>query len=942
MAVRLEEHDMRPLRWGLAVATVVLAGFVLTGPHAVLGQQILQNGFEARGPHWKAGSTDATLKVLQHGLTDESAHGGQRCEQIRLQVEKGSFIHYTLDLPRAVINDELNLSLWVKSNRPGIQLLCRIVLPRERDPEDASRPLTVLVRAEPYQSTRWKLLGLPQPVKRLREQQQLLTHRLGRAVDSTAAYIDQLVLNLYDGPGAVDVWIDDLEVGPVEDTRPSPVEPTPRPGPTAATPARPAGRRSGEIQLRGNQLLVEGKRFLLRGIRHTGSPPLRTLRDAGFNTLWIDESTPPALVEDAANLGFWLVPSIAPPRTFAAGPGGVTGQLASLGEDFSRKVSRFADQDAVLAWDLGSNLGAERFADISRLARTFRLSDPRRPVLADVWDGYRGYSRGVDQLLMGTHRWPLMTSLELPAYRQWLLSRRHLAADGYCWTWVQTHLPEWFLEMNRDTDRTDFVDPIGPQPDQIRLMAFTALSAGYRGLAFWSDRYLADSHQGKDRLLAMALLNQELSMLERVLTQATRPPDWIDTSMPDVKAAVFRTPEGVLVLPMWVGGGAQFVPGQSAAATLSVTVPGVPITATAWEVSPGRMQSYPIHRDLGGTTVQLRNFSMTSAILFTSNLSGSGLVVALQDQQRRVGRLAAQWLHDQAKEELAKVEKVHAALERGGHPLPDGNPLLERCREALATAMRHRRNGEHGQAYAEAEVALRALRLYMRAHWERAVRDLDTPVSSPYAVSFYTLPRHWQMLDQMRTMRPAQNVLPGGDFEVEPRQPQAGWLVQEVPSLDEVQVSVRRTGNRPHNSGQCLMMRVTAKDPQHPPAALERTYVALHSPAVKLPPGSLVRISARVNVPEKLAATTDGALFFDSVGGEPLAVRLVEATGKWRKYALYRRVPASGQVNVTLAMSGLGTVYFDDVRIEPLVPGAAPAAPSPEPSPVQRQAALTR
>jgi hypothetical protein len=31
-------------------------------------------------------------------------------------------------------------------------------------------------------------------------------------------------------------------------------------------------------------------------------------------------------------------------------------------------------------------------------------------------------------------------------------------------------------------------------------------------------------------------------------------------------------------------------------------------------------------------------------------------------------------------------------------------------------------------------------------------------------------------------------------------------------------------------------------------------------------------------------------------------------------------VPSSGTINVTLALTGLGTVYFDDIRIEPLVP----------------------
>ena len=122
---------MRLVRQMIAgLLAVAIAGLLLVEA-PVSGQQIIQNGFEARGPFWKPGSSDAAYKIVQHGLTDETAHQGQHSEQIRLQVEKGSFIHYTLAVPKAPITDELNLGLWVKSNRPGVELLCRMVFPRE-------------------------------------------------------------------------------------------------------------------------------------------------------------------------------------------------------------------------------------------------------------------------------------------------------------------------------------------------------------------------------------------------------------------------------------------------------------------------------------------------------------------------------------------------------------------------------------------------------------------------------------------------------------------------------------------------------------------------------------------------------------------------------------------------------------------------------------------
>src|SRR5207247_4186731 len=126
----------------------------------------------------------------------------------------------------------------------------------------------------------------------------------------------------------------------------------------------------------------------------------------------------------------------------------------------------------------------------------------------------------------------------------------------------------------------------------------------------------------------------------------------------------------------------------------------------------------------------------------------------------------------------------------------------------------------------------------------------------------------------------------------------------------------RRVATNPKEGRQCLMLQILPKAPPPYPAALERAFSAISSPIVRLPPGTLVRISAWISTPG-ISASVDGALFYDSVGGEPLAVRQTDSI-PWRKFTLYRWVPPSGMINVTLALTGLGTAYFDDVRIEPL------------------------
>ena len=106
---------------------------------------------------------------------------------------------------------------------------------------------------------------------------------------------------------------------------------------------------------------------------------------------------------------------------------------------------------------------------------------------------------------------------------------------------------------------------------------------------------------------------------------------------------------------------------------------------------------------------------------------------------------------------------------------------------------------------------------------------------------------------------------------------------------------------------------------------LERTFLAVDSPPVRLPPGTLVRVSGWVKVPHEITGSADGALFYDDAGGEPLGVR-VSGQAQWKQFHLYRRVPATGQMSVTVALTGVGVAYFDDLRIERLVPGAEPKA----------------
>jgi hypothetical protein len=625
------------------------------------------------------------------------------------------------------------------------------------------------------------------------------------------------------------------------------------------------------------------------------------------------------LLQEAADLGFWVVPQL---KVLSDGF-----KLTSK-DSINKDIARFTDNDAVLFWHLSGTVSNEQTAQMTSIAAALNSADPGRPITADVWDGFMPYSRILN--LVGVHRWPLMTTLELPRYRDWLEQRQRLANPGtFTWTWVQTHMPDWFTHVLYDrSSAAAFTEPVGPQPEHIRLLTYTALAAGCKGLSFWSDRFLADSHQGRDRLLACALLNQEIEMLEPLLVTADGSPEWIDTSVPEVKAAVIRTAKGLLVIPIWQGSGAQFVPGQAAVRKLAVIVPQAPQSTQVFEVTPADVRSLRPERVAGGTKITIPEFGLTSTIVFSDH----NVLKRLQEQASGRRQAAAQYMHDMARCELEKVVKIQEDLERQGHTLPDAQQLMADAGARLQTAELCRNNREFPEAYRESERALRPLRILMRAQWDKAIKGLDTPVASPYAVTFFTLPRHWQFMDEVKRSVPTANILPGGDFEPIPERTQDTWKLDEK-TLDDVELLAQRvsevklpaaskgassTTEAPQHGKQCALLQIKAKKGPAP-FALERTFLAITSPAVPLQPGTLVQVSAWVRIPEAITASPDGALFYDSAGGEPLGIRLTDKT-PWKKFTLYRRVPSTGTMTVTLALTGIGAVYFDDVRIEPLAP----------------------
>src|SRR5262245_2113438 len=124
------------------------------------GQQVHRNGFESRVPSWVRGVSDAQFKEIAHDMSERTSHSGNFSEHIQLDVGNGGFLQYAYIVGKAPVVDEMGISIWIKANRPGIQLQARLVLPNERGTSLEDR-LTTVLRGDEYQlAGRWQRLEL--------------------------------------------------------------------------------------------------------------------------------------------------------------------------------------------------------------------------------------------------------------------------------------------------------------------------------------------------------------------------------------------------------------------------------------------------------------------------------------------------------------------------------------------------------------------------------------------------------------------------------------------------------------------------------------------------------------------------------------------------------------------------------------------------------------
>ena len=498
------------------------------GGHA----QDWHEGFEGDRPSWGDAGGNAPYRLVRHERFHGSAHTGQGCEWLQVEAGAGVRVYFAHEVGCPRIIEELAPSVWIKADRAGPWLAIRVVLPRTVDPR-SGRPIRTILEGPAYTDAgRWqqlRLVGIPAMLDR---QVRMLRMQFGPDIDGREAYVDAVLLGVHGGPDLVNVWIDDLDVaghvGSTSGTDPtfastktglSPVSQHTAASPLSSSlplapvrlptvqrrdpiansvvPLPSTGQGSSPrrcVRLSNAVLAVNDVPMFPRIIQHRGEP-LAALKRLGFNAVWLQRVPTSDTLEEADRLGLWLV--CPPPREVTSAD--------EIGPAF----------DSVLAWSLGVDLGEGDLDATRRSADHVRAADRRlnRPLICGPHADLRGYSRSADLLLID--RRPLSSSLELSEFATWVRRQPLLAMAGRpVWTAVQTQ-PNAALRQQLIALDPDSAAPLSVSPEQVRLLAYTAVISGSRGLLFLSDTPLdAPDAQTRQRAETLELLNLELALIE--------------------------------------------------------------------------------------------------------------------------------------------------------------------------------------------------------------------------------------------------------------------------------------------------------------------------------------------------------------------------------------------------------------------------------------------
>ncbi|WP_437227181.1 hypothetical protein SH661x_000216 [Planctomicrobium sp. SH661] len=922
---------IRAIRVGYTAFACLLL-FCNVSPGQQTETQVLRFGFEDDTPIGQPYTKNMLAAMTQHVITREDAHSGSSCERFFFQSAQPQVdeSRIAITLPQARVFNELTARLWVRSNCQQVRLGMRIRFPHHKDPR-TNEPLEVELFGAPYSDFKnWQELVCETSDETMRSRlirvrQQISDSLNPVRLDEREAYVDQLIVQFQIPAGQSALQLDDLEFGPVV-------------RPTTLVPESNAKLNAGSV------LTMENDR-----IRKNGEPffPLITLYHAealdliartGVNMIWIRnyDDRPLLTALQGMDIGAIAYPPQPAPSE------------AILNRSALPTMPEWTSP--IWAWIMGINLPASDRQFVTAWTGQVRDADRaiHRPIIADVAADEREYHRPID--LISITRCQLHTSHSSLDHFEDLRGRRsHTLPGKPPMTFVQTEASGALLDYFGDRTNIPIVEP-----EQILHQGFEAIAAGFKGIGFWKQIPFDTDVPGlKERLDAIRIFSIHARLLEpfiatgRIVEDANEVQVQVDplrgrapkasssplanrwdrpvnpqgkagpaaTESPDIRATVFHTDHGLLILLVWHEPGAQCVPGPQTATNVRVLIGGIGDVATACEVTPTSVgqSNLAMERIAGGTELTLKEFDQYAAIIVTGTAEEAKSIEKLAWKTRQA---AAESFVSLAESKLARVREIQDQLAAvGSPPVLNAEFTFSQAEKYLDQARHELSTGRANDARIASQKAMQSLRSLQRSHWELATASMTAPTSTMEATSFQTLPDHWKLITQLgKSSGFGENRLPSGNFENE------SALAQPNDAQGEVSWT---SGTQESRFTSLRLIRESVSGNSHlsmivKPEAPASQKAVLVSPPVEVAAGDLIVMSGQVRIPHPLNGPDHRFEIFDTLAGREGAISLKAKATDWTPFRIVRYANEAASCRLRFELLGPGIAEVDNVQVHVL------------------------
>jgi hypothetical protein len=895
----------RGLQHGVLFAATIAVSWGMAG--TLRAAPPLSRSFNGPETVWELVDGGVPAKMLAHECIPGGARDTGGIERVAVAATAGQSVLIRCAAPPLAVVDELQIRLWVKSNRSDIQLAARVALPRSAGGDGKSAPLAV-IKGESYNRPgHWQQLTLSDVPKLLAAQVRVM-RTMQSAVDAHEAYLESVVLVIPGDPNGVEVGTDDLEVDgvaidPTKIAKPTAVKATkatnvlrstPRPeSPTFGVSMPPAVRKGASAtspaRLQGSTLMVEEKPFYPRAIRWSGEP-LKFLAERGFNTVQLAAMPTAEQIDDAKRYGLWFI--CVPPRPEVI----VSNGLGSEG-------------DRILAWDLEDEAIASDPSYASRWADAIREHDALygRPIVTATDINSMSAGKCADVLLA---RNPRVSRLSEQEFETWLASRPRLARPGTpIWTTINSQFGETVRVQANALAKTT-----GPAPavdvEQLETLLQGACMAGVRGVLFQSSSSLSDTDIAtRNRAAELELINWRLQLMEPWLAGG-KVVSRVKSADGTYDSIVMYVDRSRLLLPVAAVAAPGAAPKRSASKDITFVVPGVSESSQGYLVTPVSMSAISPQRVAGGTRV-------------TIPASASSLVVLTEDPQVVKGfraRIARQGNQTAKLERDFVVARSQAAFEIDRRVAALGlKPSLNPADAATVNARLGQldsllSSGQLEEGQGQIDAVASDIR-HMVTEEQRAAGVSGGLLSNALGLSYVRLADFATLNRSFENLRGGENLLAGGDFENLSEMTQIGWQHVVDPTTG-AGTRAELSTNQPEQGAYCLELAAEAPaNGQAIDIASPRVWIV--SPPASLEADKTVEITGWIRIDEPFAIAGEGLTVIDSLGGTELAITTGTTSG-WQMFRMVRAVPQPTDLRLTFALTGVGSAKVDAVMVRTL------------------------